>query len=218
MKGGNSVLGAIGLHRGTLTPTDSVTLPAQTSLRAGDEFSIRINNGAVRKITITADDTLTSLANRIRTLVGSGTATVTTPSTDAGKSLRIDVKAGQEIEFIAGSSGKDALSKLGLDARRVSGTKVVAADAPKVRPGGSYGLDLSSAMQIGTKADAAATLSRITSAISTTQTAYRSLYWDDTKALLVDTPASSSRKGGSTAIETAQLANYQSALSRLSSS
>ncbi|RZL99401.1 MAG: hypothetical protein EOP68_24190, partial [Sphingomonas sp.] len=70
-------------------------------------------------------------------------------------------------------------------------------------------------MQIGTKADAAASLGRLTQAISTSQSAFRSLYWDDVKALLVDTPVGSKRKGGSTAIETAQLANYQSALARL---
>jgi hypothetical protein len=38
------------------------------------------------------------------------------------------------------------------------------------------------------------------------------------KALLVDTPAGSKRKAGSTAVETAQLANYRSALARLTGS
>jgi CBS domain-containing protein len=218
VKGGNSALGAIGLHRGTLTPTDSVTLPAQTSLRAGDEFGIRLNNGAVRKITIVAGETLTTLANRVRTLIGTRAATVTTPATGDGRALRIDMKAGQELELIAGGTGKDALPKLGLDARRIAGMPIVDEKAPKVRPGGSFGLDLSDAMQIGTKADAAASLGRIKQAISTSQSAYRSLYWDDVKALLVDTPAGSKRKAGSTAVETAQLANYRSALARLTGS
>lgn len=218
VKGGNSVLGALGLHRGTLTPTDSATLPAQTSLRAGDEFAIRINNGAARKVTILAGDTLTTLANRVRTLIGTRVATVSTPVTGTGRALRIDMKPGQEIELIAGSTGKDALPKLGLDARRISTPAIIDEDAPKVRPGGSFALDLSEAMQIGTKADAAASLGRIKQAISASQSAYRSLYWDDVKALLVDTPASPGRKAGSTAIESAQLANYHSALARLTGS
>ena len=216
VEGGGSVLGALGLHRGTLTPTDSVKLEAQTSIRAGDEFSIRVNGGALRKITITENDTLSSFTNRVRELIGNRVATVTMPSKDGGRSLRIDVKPGNEIQLIAGGSGKDALAKLGLDARRISAAPTPSDDAPKVRPGGSFGLDLSTSLRLDTKTEAANSLARVKQAISFTQSAYRSLYWDDTKAKLVDTSATSGRKGGSTVIEQAQLKNYQAALSRLS--
>ncbi len=216
IEGGGSVLGALGLSRGTLTPTDSVKLEAQTSLRAGDEFSIRVNGGALRKITINENDTLTSFSNRVRELIGTRVATVTMPSKDGGRSLRIDVKPGNEIQLIAGNGDKNALAKLGLDARRISAPATLADDAPKVRPGGSFGLDLSTSLRLDTKAEAANSLTRIKQAISFTQSAYRSLYWDDTKATLVDTPTTSSRKGGSTAVQQAQLKNYQAALSRLS--
>lgn len=213
--GGDSVLGALGLHRGTLTPTDAVTLPAQTSLRAGDEFAIRVNNGAVRRITIAPGETLTTLSNRVRTLIGNKAATVTTPLTEGGRGLRIEAKPGNELELIAGGSGKDALAKLGIDSRRIATPAPVAATAPTVRPGGSYGLGLSDALRIDTKADAAVALGQVRSAISTTQSAYRSLYWDETKAKLVDSPATSSKAGGSTAVQKSQLANYQAALTRL---
>jgi len=118
--------------------------------------------------------------------------------------------------LIAGTGDKDALAKLGLDARRINSAAIPAEDAPKVRPGGSFGLDLSTSLRLDTKAEAANSLTRIKQAISFTQSAYRSLYWDDTKATLVDTPTTSSRKGGSTVVQQAQLKNYQAALSRLS--
>jgi len=218
VKGGNSVLGAIGLHRGTLTPTDSVTLEAQTSVRAGDQFSIRVNGGALRRIVIGENETLTTLADRIRAFAGRG-ATVTTPAGNSGRSLRIAAKPGQEIELIAGTGGRDALAKLGLSARRISAPAAIDDDdTPRVRPGGSFGLDLSDALRIDGKTDAKVTLARITQAISYTQSAYRSLYWDDAKAALADPARTGGRKGGSTAVEQAQLANYQAALTRLSSS
>jgi hypothetical protein len=51
-----------------------------------------------------------------------------------------------------------------------------------------------------------------------TQTAYRSLYWDDTKAKMVDGVKNTATGTQSTAIANAQLANYQAALNRLNSS
>jgi hypothetical protein len=198
------------------TPTDSVKLEAQTSIRAGDEFSIRVNGGALRKITITENDTLSSFTNRVRDLIGNRVATVTMPSKDGGRSLRIDVKPGNEIQLIAGNGDKDALAKLGLDARRISAAPTPADDAPKVRPGGNFGLDLTTALRLDTKTEAANSLARVKQAISFTQSAYRSLYWDDTKAKLVDTGTTNGRKGGSTVVQQAQLKNYQAALDRLS--
>ncbi len=215
-KGGDSILGALGLHRGTVTPTDSAALEAQTSLRAGDMFAIRVNGGAPARIVIAEGDTITTLADRVRHLVGSRVGSVTTPSSSAGRSLRIDMKPGNMIELVAGPGGRDALPGLGLEARRIAAPSATDPGAPRVTPGGRFGLDLSRTLRISDTRDAAAALARITQAISFTQSAYRSLYWDDTKALLADTPARSGQKGGSTAIARAQTANYRAALTRLS--
>ncbi|MDY1009906.1 hypothetical protein [Sphingomonas sp. CFBP9019] len=215
--GGNSVLGALGLHRGTLTPTDSVTLEAQTALRAGDSFAIRVNGGPPTAILLTDTDTLTTLADRVRRLVGRRVGSVTTPTAKDGRSLRVDLKPGNAVEFVAGPVGRDALAKLGLPARRITAPAAADPAAPRIRPGGSFGLDLTATLRIDTRADAAAALARIKQAISFTQSAYRSLYWDDTKALLANDTPKSGRKPGSTAIEQKQTANYQAALSRLSS-
>ncbi|SEI78269.1 hypothetical protein SAMN05428950_101213 [Sphingomonas sp. OV641] len=214
-EGGASTLGALGLRRGTLTPEDSTKLVAQTSLRAGDEFAIKLPGGSARKVTIRADDTLASLAERVRLLTGSK-AIVMSAKTDTGYSLRIEAKAGSSVELIAGSTGKDALSKLGIEPQRIATPAAVPAKAPSVRPGGSYGLDLDDALNLSTAADAAVALDRIRQAISMSQTAYRSLYWDDGKAALAD--GVTGKSASSTAREQSQLAQYRAALTRLSSS
>lgn len=211
-KGGASVLGAIGLHRGVLNPDKPAELVTQTSLRAGDEFSLRVDGGSVRKIVIEAGDTLLTLADRIRRLTGSK-AVITTPKVGEGNGLRIEAKPGSSIELIAGADGKDALVKLGIEPARLTAPTPIAGNAPRVRPGGSYGLALSEAMNLFTAKDAAVALKRVEDAISMTQTAYRSLYWDDAKAALVDGVTTG---GGSTYMQK-QLGQYQAALSRLSS-
>lgn len=215
--GGDTVLGALGLHRGAITPEDSAKLVAQTSLRAGDDFSVRVNDGAARKIVVAADDTLTTLADRIRRITG-GKATVGTPRSGGGAVLRIDAQPGVTIELIAGADGKDALAKLGLPSARITAPAAAIRKTPKVTPGGRYGLNLTTALGIGTAADAGLAMARIKQAISVSQTGYRSLYWDDTKAAIVDGSPSAGVTGGSTAREQSQLAQYQAALDRLSTS
>lgn len=208
--GGDSVLGALGLHRGTLNPESSVKLVAQTSLRAGDEFSLRIQGGAAKKVVIQADDTLSTLADRIRALTGSK-ATVTATFVSGTAMLKIDAKAGSSIALVAGAKDKDALAKLGLDPARLAVPVIPASNAPRVHPGGNFGLALTEALNVTTSKDAAASLKVINSAISTTQTAYRSLYWDAGKAALTDAGTSTAL----TPAQSAQLASYKAALARL---
>ncbi len=210
--GGDTVLGALGLHRGALNPDSSVKLVAQTSLRPGDEFSLRVQGGTVQKVVIGADDTLTTLADRIRRLTGSK-AVVATTTISGSTTLHIDAKAGSSVELMAGPDGKDALAKLGIDPVRLSVPPLTVGKAPIVRPGGNFGLALTEALNVTTAKDAAATLSVLKSAISTTQTAYRSLYWDAGKANLVN--GASGATPAMTPAQQAQLASYKSALARL---
>ncbi|AJP72208.1 PQQ-binding-like beta-propeller repeat protein [Sphingomonas hengshuiensis] len=215
--GGANALSALGFARGTVNPEVSEKLTTQTALRPGDSFSIRVNEGTVRKITISADDTLTTLADRIRGIAGASKATVTTPKIGEGRSLRIDMKAGNAIELLAGPDGTDALAKLGLDPQRIQADPTVASGAPRVRPGGTFGLGLSEALNLTTLDDAKVALKKMGEAVSMSQTAYRSLYWDDGKARLVDGVKNTKTGKGSTVRETAQLANYTAALKRLNS-
>ena len=210
---GSTVLGALGLKRGRLDNSDSTLLTAQTSLRAGDQFAIKVNDGVARRITIDADDTLASLSQKVSRITGAK-ATVTTPSGDDGRTLRIGAKPGQAIELIAGGEGRDALAKLGLSEEKLVAPPPYDEDAPKVAPGGNYGLGLTHALDISTREGAALALGRIKSAISMTQTAYRSLYWDAGKAAIVNGGAAST--GGASPRQLAQIANYQDALARIS--
>ena len=210
--GGTTSLGALGLHRGQLNPAGSTRLVAQTSLRAGDEFSLRVGSGAVKRIVIAADETAASLAERIGRLIGSKTL-VTAPKDGAAHVLRFQATETTPITLIAGAAGKDALTKLGLEPARLSAPKLTAAGKPKVSPGGAFGLTLDNALGIATSAAATVALDRIKLAITTTQGAYRSLYWDAGKAAMVNGYAGGN--GSVSAYQAKQLAGYQAALDRL---
>jgi len=211
--GGAGVFDALGLNRGTINPESSPKLSAQTSLRTGDEFQIKVNDGSVRRITISDGETLETLSKKISAITGSN-ALVTTPLDSEGRrTLRIEAKQGQEIELIAGAAGKDALGKLGIQPMRIYAAAPVPDDAPRVRPGGTYGLGLTHAFDITTAKGAAFALDKIKSAISMTQTAYRSLYWDSGKEAIVN--GSNSRGGKVSAYLQGQAARYQAALDRL---
>jgi hypothetical protein len=210
--GGNNLLSGLGLRRGTLSAGGSDNLIAQTSLRAGDNFQIRIGTGALKKITITADDTLQTLAARINKAIGSKTA-VTTPLSSGIRKLQFTASESAPIELVAGPGSQDALAKLGIEPARLIAPKIAAPKAPRVQPGGTFSLDLTQALDLTSTAGAKVAAARIKAAISTTQSAYRSLYWDAGKATLVNGYA-----GNATALNTAQsaqLAGYQEALARL---
>lgn len=213
---GATALGALGFAQGTVNPLASTRLTTQTALRPGDQFSIRVDDGAIKKITIAANDTAKSLVDRINAItLSKGTATIAT--SNGAQSLRLDSKAGHSIELIAGAAGSDALAKLGIEPRRIETPAALPSNAPSVRPGGSYGLALSQALNLSTAADAKAAFDKIKQALSMTQTAYRSLYWDDAKAKLAGGVTNTKTGTQSTVVEQAQLANYQAALTRLSS-
>lgn len=212
--GATSGLGALGLHRGVLNQQSTGDLVAETSLRVGDSFKISVDGETARTVTIEKGETMTSLAAKIRKITGTD-ATITTPFTDGASSLKIDVKSGHTLELIAGADGKDALGKLGLDPIRLVPSKVLDPKAAKVTPGGRFNLNLSSALTLTDATTAGTALSRVKSALSMIQSAYRSLYWDSGKAAIVDGTISGS---GGSAYQQAKLASYQAALSRLTGS
>lgn len=210
VSGGATALGALGLQRGTLNQSVSASVSSQTTLKEGDKFSLRVDGGSTRTITIGKDETLATLAQKIQRITGvNGTAT--TAKVDGQQVLRIDVKTGHSIELIAGPDGKDALGKLGMAPVRLTAAAPKAADAPKVTPGGIYSLNLNDLITLTDVKSASAALSRIKAAQSMTQSAYRSLYWDSAKQAQVDGTIT----GGGSAYQQARLAQYQAALSRL---
>ncbi|WP_232318676.1 hypothetical protein [Sphingomonas sp. TDK1] len=215
--GGDNAIAALGFGRGTINPDVSSKVGTQTALRPGDYFSIKADDGGVRKVLIQKDDTFKTIADRIQSMIGGSKGTVTAVSVNGKQSLRIQMKAGHELEILAGADGVDALSKLGMEPQRIAAQATLSASAPKVRPGGNFSLGLNEALSISSLDNAKAALAKITDALSMTQTAYRSLYWDDTKVALVDgVKNTGGNSNTNTSIEKAQLANYQAALTRLS--
>jgi hypothetical protein len=208
--GGNTVLSALGLARGTINGGEASTLTAQTSLRAGDSFSVSADGGRQYKITIDAKETMQTLASKISKIIGAA-GTVLATTTNGVTSLSIRPKAGRSVALVGGPDGTDALAKLGLEEGRLTGFKVKDKDAPAVTPGGTYSLSLSTAFTLTKATDAAYALKQIKNAISMTQSAYRSLYWDSSKALQV----TGNLSGSGSAYQQKQLANYQAALTRL---
>ncbi len=212
LAGGGGSLQALGLPNGELAPVGSQKLTATTGLNAGDGFAVSVDGKRPIVFTIEADDTLETLTRRL-SLRLRGAATVSTATAKDGRQLSIGALAGHSVTLAAGPKGSDALAKLGLSPRLLQASASGGGPASLVTPGGNYALDLPRALSIDTKAGAQFTLGKLKSAIATTQSAYRSLYWDDTKAAVLN--------GGRGVVRDSYTASrtaaYKAALARLSS-
>ncbi|CAN5396045.1 regulatory protein FlaEY [soil metagenome] len=215
-KDGASVLDRLGLPKGEIDQSDSKLLTASTSLRVGDRFYITPPaGGRAVPVTIDAKDTLATLARKIsvasggklKVTVASEGATVTgkdgetTTTTGGFQRLSITAKDGKTGAVLtSGETGRDALAGLGLSSGYIG------------QAGGSdgvvktFGLALPSNLGLGDAASIKTAGEKIQAAMKAVRDAYREL------APKTDTSATS---GTVPAYLTAQLANYQAALSRL---
>jgi len=204
---GVSVLDRLGLPKGVIDYKDSQLLTSATSLRAGDQFFIRSREGArAVAITIAANDTLDTLATRIRRV--------------AGYSAKIDIVKGGDfatlriqplnerttVEIIAGPEGRDALESLGLKEGVVRTAATDDEDQRRI-----YGLNLSNDLNLSSKAAIAAALDQIGKALGKIRTAYTDLR----VASQPKTNMAQEISGQAPAYLQAQIANYQAALARL---
>lgn len=213
--GGASVLDRLGLPQGEIDQSDTKTLTTATALRAGDRFYVSpAGGGRSVAVTIEARDTLQSLARKIelasnmklKVTVGSSAAATRTsddPLTALSQGLqKLTIMArdgSQGAVLTAGEPGRDALAGLGLSAGFVgptSGDKDVK----------TFGLNLPRNLSLATEADRKAAGERLQAAMKAVRDAY--------KALAPATPGQNVT-GQAPAYLTAQLANYQAALQRL---
>ena len=230
---GSSVLDALGLPQGLISPTQSVDLTRQTTLRAGDSFQIQIEGVAPRTATITIDqgETYNSLVNKINAQLGqTGTAAVN--YTGSAENMTITANPGNTINLVAGPKDFDALGRLGIAAGVISApaknsssssTTASTVSTGTTRSSSSpvkttYGLGLTATvlgpLDISTKTGADLTRSTLLSVLSNIQNIYQT-----TNA----PPQSASGTVGNTtgtasATTTAQLASYNMALSLLGTS
>lgn len=229
--GGDNILGSLGLKSGDLNAEISTSLSSQLGLDEndvasftdslgqvheevlanGDSFSIQLDGGRVQKITIDPGENMTSLSLKIQELTGGAGRVTTGIGPDGERTIGFSVSEGHTLSLIAGPEGRDALVKMGIGPTRLHSALPRDPKAPAVTPGGDFSLGLSTDLSLSTKEGAKAALDAITSAISMTQSAYRSLYWDDGKATLVNGAI-----GAPTAYQQSRIANYQAALQRLS--
>lgn len=214
---GASALDLFGLPSGAMEFKQSDRLTTATAARAGDTFQIRTRErGPLTTITIEANDTLETLADKIKRASGFR-AKVETVTNGDDRVLKISpATSTANLEIVAGKGGTDVLTALGLAGGVVRATKT---DNGKTVPadggGQSYGLQLPPELDLTTEAGRKNANIVITRAISQIRTAYRETA-DAARGITSDDSETSGKAGGPVPkYLTDQLANYQAALNRL---
>ncbi len=214
---GSSVLDVLGLPRGDITYGGPRTVTANGPVRAGQSFSIAVDGGRPKKITIEADDTLRALSRKIENvLLLNGEARVR--RTSEGDKLRIEGKEGVKIELIAGDGADDALKGLGLEAGLVvnEGSLLdnddeavdTANDGPLF-----FGLGLERDLKIDNRTGASRASQVLLDSLSAVRKAFNDLTRDPALDALL---RESNRVSGPVPADLQrQIANYQAGLDRL---
>lgn len=212
--GGASVLDRLGLPTGEIQQSDSKKLIDATSLRTGDRFYVSpANGGRSIAVTIEARDTLQTLARKIEQ-ASQNTLKVTITSEAAPTGTEGDLQTAlrtgvQRLSIVArdgkagavltaGETGRDALAGLGLSPGFVGAS--TGDGALK-----TFGLDLPRTLTLDA-ASLKANGERLQAAMKAVRDAYRALAPASTTPTIT---------GTAPAYLTAQIANYQAALSRL---
>ena len=210
--GGASVLDRLGLPQGLVSMGDSKALTAATALRPGDRFYVSSAEGSQRRaVTIAADDTLQTLARKIeQSSSGQLKVTVVTDPLKAGEvealssarmqRLSIAPREGRAGAILtAGEAGRDALAALGLSPGIV-GPKAAAGEIK------TFAMALPETLSLTGKDQIKSTVEALRAAVRVVREAYKSLAPGASRPPVT---------GPAPAYMTAQLANYQAALSRL---
>jgi hypothetical protein len=211
---GASDLDKFGLPKGTITYGGSQNVVSNTSVRPGDQFQIRTSpNGPPATITVAANDTYKTLAAKISKAAGFQ-ATVTVASNGTQNILKIAPSSDSySVEIMPGPNGKNALPALGL-APGVARNTTVDKNGKTVstaQGGTVYGLGLDSSINLSDKTSITHAQSILQLALTKIKNAYQGL-------VTAATPASAKPQaitGTVPAYLTAQIANYQAGLDRL---
>jgi hypothetical protein len=212
---GASVLDRLGLPQGEIDQSQSKLLTVATSARVGDRFYVSpADGGRAVAVTLDARDTLQTLARKIEQASNRKLkVTIASEGGVAGKQgetpvsvfggfqrLSISARDGQTGAVLtAGEPGRDALAGLGLSQGYIGATS----GGDTLR---TFGLGLPRGLNLGDPAAVKASGERLQAAMKAVRDAYRALAPETTQ------PGAS---GPVPAYLTAQLANYQAALSRL---
>lgn len=214
---GASALDLFGLPSGTMEFKQSDRITTSTAARAGDTFQIRTRErGPLTTITIEANDTLETLADKIKRASGFR-AKVETVTNGDNRVLKISPALNTAtIEVVAGKGGTDVLTALGLAGGVVRATKTENGKTVSADGGGQvYGLQLPPELDLTTEAGRKNANVVISRAMAQIRTAYRETS-DAAQGISSDDSKTSGKTGGTVPkYLTDQLSNYQAALNRL---
>jgi hypothetical protein len=195
-------LDSMGIPQGALSFGISDALTDRTGLRTGDQFSVIVNGGSEKKITIAQGETMRTLAAKLnRVLMRDGTAEAR--SLKGIESLVITPKAGDRIELKATDGVADALTQLGLEpgvavprpAPKKPGTKSVS-DPPPI-----IALEMPLEGDVSDKTKAKALADSFDGVLRRLRIGYREISTDPTQVELRKQNAANAaqKAGGSTA-------------------
>lgn len=218
---GDSVLEVLGLPTGLIEGDQTRDLETQTTAREGDYFYLKLGTGSRKKIELESGDTFQDIKRKLR-IAGFGKLDVDVSTTAEGEKLKISaLDDGVSIDLIPGGGDRDLLSRIGLPAGKLLPKNEVFdinLDGEEIAPeddlGGVFGLKLEGALNLQDKATAKYVLGLLDAAIATVQRAYRSTNFDPIKQQLLN---ESKFQGAVSPRIAAQIANFQSGLSRLQS-
>ena len=217
---GASVLDQLGLP-GTIDWTPSQELVANTAMRPGDQLYVQTGTRTPVAVTISANETYASLAQKIAKASNYAVKTTILPLS-SGSTLKLaPAFPGTQVSLLPGPAGHDALGPLGLSQGVLSTT---ASQESSAAPGGDsgplssrnslkngYSLKLPSTLSLTNSARATAASAAISSALATIKTIYSDM-------TTPPSTTSSASSGTVPAYLTNQIAQYQAALSRLTGS
>jgi hypothetical protein len=223
---GSSILDQLGLPQGTVNGTTSNLITAATSIQAGQSFWVRTSAGGPQtKVTITATDTLQTLADKLNVaLAGQGQVQVMslgansqleiTPN-DPGAFIELDSQeASNDNPAATASSLKtDVLAALGLPSGVIRQVRQInnLTDVTQLR---EYGLDLPTNLDLSTAANAQHAANALQAAMSAVMSAYQDLATPPTMASEA-LKAEQNSGGAAPAYLTNEISNLQAGLARL---
>lgn len=213
---GASSLDRLGLPKGTLDMTDLQRITAASSIRAGEQFTVRAGTGRAQTITIEEADTLATLATKIKRATGFQAKVAVTNSGGIRKLTVTPLNGRTILEFGAGKVGKDALEFLGIPEGIVRNTIVNSkgASEPADGKGQIFGLGLEADLKLDSAVEIAHAAADISTAMGVIRKAYKDLVAQATPQS--NLPAATAAASGPVPQYLQnQLANYQAALARL---
>jgi len=222
---GASALDALGLPDGEINQATSKTLVANTSLQAGDKFYVQVGTSSPVPVTITATDTLATLAKKIEAASGNRVIAKTS-NVSSGSELEItplNTNTTESVAILPGPTGEDALGPLGLKQGLISNASTSSnkpTSTSDIQPSktnslrAAYSINLPTTLNLDSTTNIAAALQQVKLAASEVQTIFYNM-------TTPPTTSTSSTSGGNTGLASyyqSQNAAYASALARLEGS